>query len=486
NFTKPTEDKPSLMTHDEAETFFHEFGHCLHTILSEAEIAGFAGTSVERDFVEAPSQMFEEWVWTPETLKLFARHYETNEPMPDELIEGMIAAKNLQSGVKTEGQIFLGMVDQAYHTDEDGDVDTTQVGYDIHDMTRMYPHTPGSHFQSSFGHLTGYQAGYYGYMWSLVYAQDMFQRFRELGMLNPEAGAYYREKILSKGGTEDSLDLVRDYLGREPSMDPFLESLGLEVETCDPVDVPGDEVFGESTQSDSGLEWWVIREGMGGETPNTTATVRVHYSGWLEDGTMFDSSVKRGQPATFPLNRVIRGWTEGVSGMQVGEKRKFRIPANLAYGSRGRPSIPPDSTLIFDVELLDIIDYAKVPPMEQLPGSPVTGEASTSDSGLSWYDMTAGDGPQPASASSTVTVHYTGWLTDGTKFDSSVDRGETISFPLNGVIAGWTEGVGSMKVGGKRKLIIPSGLGYGPNGMPPVIPGGATLIFDVELVSVTD
>jgi len=120
NFTKPTADKPSLMTHDEAETFFHEFGHCLHTILSEAEIAGFAGTSVERDFVEAPSQMFEEWVWTPETLKLFARHYETNEPMPNELIEGMIAAKNLQSGIKTVGQIFLGMGDQAYHTDTDG------------------------------------------------------------------------------------------------------------------------------------------------------------------------------------------------------------------------------------------------------------------------------------------------------------------------------------------------------------------------------
>ncbi|HIO53094.1 MAG TPA: hypothetical protein EYN32_05560, partial [Phycisphaerales bacterium] len=183
NFTKPTTDKPSLMTHDETETFFHEFGHCLHTILSEAEIAGFAGTSVERDFVEAPSQMFEEWVWTPETLSLFAKHYETGEPMPAELIDGMIAAKNLQSGIKTEGQIFLGMVDQAYHTDTDGFVDTTQIAYDIHDMTRMYPHTPGTHFQSSFGHLTGYQAGYYGYMWSLVYAQDMFQRFKELGML---------------------------------------------------------------------------------------------------------------------------------------------------------------------------------------------------------------------------------------------------------------------------------------------------------------
>jgi len=485
NFTKPTADKPSLMTHDEAETFFHEFGHCLHTILSEAEMAGFAGTSVERDFVEAPSQMFEEWVWTPETLKLFARHYETNEPMPDELIEGMIAAKNLQSGIKTEGQIFLGMVDQAYHTDTDGVVDTTQVGYDIHDEVRMYPHTPGSHFQGSFGHLTGYQAGYYGYMWSLVYAQDMFERFKELGMLSPEAGAYYREKILSRGGTEDSLDLVREYLGREPSMNPFLESLGLEAEQ--PVDIPGDVVFGEPEKSNSGLEWWVIADGgCGGATPVPTDKVKVHYTGWLEDGSKFDSSVDRGKPLTFNLNGVIAGWTEGVGNMHIGDKFKLRIPSELGYGARGGRTIPPNSTLIFDVELLDInpvSPYAKVPPMEQLPGDSVTGEIATSDSGLQWYDIVEGDGETPASSSSTVEVHYTGWLNDGTKFDSSVDRGQTIEFQLNGVIPGWTEGVGSMKVGGKRKLIIPSALGYGDRGAGGVIPGGATLIFDVELVS---
>ena len=142
NFTKPTADKPSLMTHDETETFFHEFGHCLHTLLSEVGTASFAGTSVERDFVEAPSQMFEEWVWTPETLSLFAKHYETGEPMPEELVNRMIAAKNLQSGIKAEVQIFYGMIDQAYHTDPDGVVDTTQVGYDVYDATQMYSHVP--------------------------------------------------------------------------------------------------------------------------------------------------------------------------------------------------------------------------------------------------------------------------------------------------------------------------------------------------------
>lgn len=124
--------------------------------------------------------------------------------------------------------------------------------------------------------------------------------------------------------------------------------------------------------------------------------------------------------------------------------------------------------------------------MENLPGDEIVGEAQSSDSGLSWYELKEGDGAQPAGPMSSVEVHYTGWLLDGTKFDSSVDRGESISFPLNAVIEGWTEGVGSMKVGGKRKLVIPADLGYGDQGAPPVIPPGATLVFDVELLDVTD
>jgi thimet oligopeptidase len=228
NFTKPTADKPSLLTHDEVETYFHEFGHCLHTILTEANYGRFAGTGVERDFVEAPSQMFENWVWNADVLKTFARHYKTNQPLPDDLLQGMIRAKNLGSGLFAEHQFYYGLTDQAYHTAPKGEVDTTQVALDLFKEVELFETVPHHYYQASFGHLVGYQGGYYGYQWSLVYAQDMFQRFKELGMLDPEAGMYYRKKILARGGTVDAMDMIRDYLGREPKMDAYLEHLGLE------------------------------------------------------------------------------------------------------------------------------------------------------------------------------------------------------------------------------------------------------------------
>ncbi len=228
NFPKPTADKPSLMPHDEVATFFHEFGHCLHTILSTARYGTQAGTNVSRDYVEAPSQMFENWVWDADILKTFAKHYKTGEVIPDELVKAMVKARNVGSGMYWEHQVYYGSVDLAYHTVKDGVVDTTKVANDLFPQIELYEPVPNVYFQASFGHLNGYQAGYYGYMWSLVYAQDMFQRFQEKGMLNPEAGQYYREKILARGSSVEEIDLVRDYLGREPKMDAFLKHLGLE------------------------------------------------------------------------------------------------------------------------------------------------------------------------------------------------------------------------------------------------------------------
>jgi thimet oligopeptidase len=227
NFTKPTAEKPSLLPHDEVETFFHEFGHLLHSMLTETEFGQFSGTAVARDFVEAPSQMFENWVWDAGVLKTFAKHYKTGETLPENLLKGMESARTLGSGLETEAQFFLGMMDQAFHTAPGGVVDTTKVGLEIYEKTTLYKPVPGTVFQASFGHLNGYHGAYYGYLWSLVFAQDMFQRFEEQGLLNPEAGRYYRQRVLAKGGSMDEDELLRSYLGREPKMDAFMRHLGL-------------------------------------------------------------------------------------------------------------------------------------------------------------------------------------------------------------------------------------------------------------------
>ena len=231
NFSKPTEGKPALLPHGEVTTFFHEFGHCLHSILTSAETTRFSGTRVARDFVEAPSQMFENWVWSAEVLQRFAKHYETGEVLPAELLEGMLAARNLGSGMSNQGQVFLGSLDLAFHTAPGGEVNSVAIGNEVYERETLYSAIPESYFHAAFGHLVGYQAGYYSYLWSKVFAQDMFGRFKEFGMLNAEAGRYYRNRILAPGGTRDAKDLLLDYLGREPDSTAFLEHLGLETTT---------------------------------------------------------------------------------------------------------------------------------------------------------------------------------------------------------------------------------------------------------------
>jgi thimet oligopeptidase len=229
NFPEPTADKPSLMPHGQVETFFHEFGHVLHHMVTTADLYSQSGTNVARDFVEAPSQIFENWAWNYDAVKLFAKHYDTREVMPEELFNKMLAAKNVGSGMGAAGQIFYGTYDLTLHDqyDPNGDITTTEVLSELQNDILTMPYTDGTHFQCAFGHLNGYGSSYYGYMWSLVYAQDMFSIFQENGILDQPTGLRYRNIILAKGSSEEPLDLVIEFLGREPNNEAFLIDLGL-------------------------------------------------------------------------------------------------------------------------------------------------------------------------------------------------------------------------------------------------------------------
>ncbi len=226
NFTKPTDKAPSLLKHDEALTLFHEFGHILHFCLTTVELVRFAGFDTEWDFVEAPSQIMEHWMWQPEVLQRFARHHETGEVIPQDLVERLIAARDLNVGLQTMRQIFLGQFDMNLHGSAAAmDVDSAYRG--AYELTG-FDFYEGTHFGASFGHLMGgYDAGYYGYLWSKVYGDDMFSVFANEGILSPDVGRRYRTEVLARGYSRDAIDHLRAFLGREPSTDAFLEDLGL-------------------------------------------------------------------------------------------------------------------------------------------------------------------------------------------------------------------------------------------------------------------
>jgi len=229
----------------------------------------------------------------------------------------------------------------------------------------------------------------------------------------------------------------------------------------------------DAAKTASGLASKVLQPGTGSTRPTADDFVTVHYTGWSTDGKMFDSSYARNAPSTFPVNRVIKGWGEGVQLMTVGEKRRLWIPEDLAYaGQAGRPK----GMLVFDVELLDIAPSPTTPPPDV---AAVPEDAQRTASGLAYKVLREGpEGGSRPSRGSRVTVHYSGWTTDGKLFDSSVMRGTPATFALTDVIEGWTEGLQLMTPGQKMRFWIPERLAYKGQSEP-----RGMLVFDVELIS---
>lgn len=230
NFTKPTENAPSLLTHGEFVTFLHEFGHSLHGILAEGRYPSLTGTSVPRDFVELPSQIMENWAYEPEYLDTFAKDYRTGEVIPDSLITKIVASKNYLAGYSQVGQLRYGIMDMAWHTltavPEESTVDFER---ETVAPISIIPAASGTAFSPTFSHIFagGYAAGYYSYKWAEVLEADAFSLFKEKGIFNKEVADSFRENILSKGGSEDVAVLYKRFRGHNPEPEALMEKLGL-------------------------------------------------------------------------------------------------------------------------------------------------------------------------------------------------------------------------------------------------------------------
>lgn len=230
NFTKPTETEPSLLTFYEVTTFLHEFGHALHGILAEGRFASLTGTSVSRDFVELPSQIMENWATEKEYLASFARHYQTGEVIPDELIDKIIESKNYNSGYSSVRQLQFGINDMAWHSITEVPADDA-VTFEKKAVAAcaLMPDVPATAFAPSFGHIFsgGYAAGYYSYKWAEVLEADAFQVFKETGIFNKETAEKFRKEILSRGGIEDADVIYRNFRGRDPEPEALLKKFGM-------------------------------------------------------------------------------------------------------------------------------------------------------------------------------------------------------------------------------------------------------------------
>lgn len=235
NFPAATKDRPSLLMHNDAVTFFHEFGHAIHGLMGCSHMATFAGTRVKRDFVELPSQMLEEWLWQSEMLHKVSSHYKTGQHLPNDLIEAKVRSQNAFGARDALRQLqfasySLAIYGVPFSQQPMNELDTTKLFYDTACRVMPHVHFPrDTHMECAFGHLTGYGAGYYGYMWSKVFALDVFDYIRQRnGLLDPALGKRYVDCIIGVGGGQDPNDMLRHFLGREPHNDAFLVNLGIQ------------------------------------------------------------------------------------------------------------------------------------------------------------------------------------------------------------------------------------------------------------------
>ena len=230
NLSKPTGGEPSLLTHDELETFLHEFGHALHGMLAESRYPSQAGTNVSRDFVELPSQIMENYAYEQEYLSGFARHYKTGEIIPAELVDRVIAARNYNSAYLQVRQLHFGILDMSWHectqVPSDG---TVEYESKVLEPYAVFPQVPGTSISTSITHLFsgGYAAGYYSYKWAEVLEADAFSLFKEKGIFNHEVSYSFRDNILSRGSEEDEAVLYRNFRGHDPQPSALLEKLGI-------------------------------------------------------------------------------------------------------------------------------------------------------------------------------------------------------------------------------------------------------------------
>lgn len=229
SFTKPAGDMPSLLTLDEVETLFHEFGHGLHGTLSKCEYKGTSGTNVARDFVELPSQVMEHWATEPEVLKMYAKHYQTGEAIPDELITKILNQKTFNQGFMTAELIAAALLDMQLHSLKDADnLDIVAFEKEAMDKIGLIPEIAPRYRLTYFNHIIGgYAAGYYSYLWANVLDCDAYEAFREKGIFDPETAASFRENVLEKGNSEDPMVLYKKFRGTEPQLEPMLKAKGL-------------------------------------------------------------------------------------------------------------------------------------------------------------------------------------------------------------------------------------------------------------------